>query len=323
VSDSDGREPPEEAGSPIEPCVVYLVRCGTGMEPFVRFLASYHAHPAGPLHELAIVFKGFREQSDARHHLRLAGERVDEALFVDDRGFDLTAYFAVASRLRRARYCFLNSYSEIVADGWLGHLNAALDDPTVGLVGATGSWASIRSYLRYHLGLGGSYRRVFNGWRDTKAVMARLGSHRDTTDTRPRSWLSSKLATIAEMRDQALHFDTFPSHHVRTNAFMLSNEVFEQLDVPALKTKVDAYRVESGRMSLTKQVEALGLRVAVVSRDGTVYDQAMWPLSGVFWQRGQEGLLVSDNQTRTYEQGGPEIRLLLSRFAWGDQADVS
>ena len=102
---------------------------------------------------------------------------------------------------------------------------------------------------------------------------------------------------------------------------MLSGGVCERISMPPLRRKVDAYRVESGRASITRQVEKLGLRPVVVSRDGGVHDPATWPESGVFWQRHQEGLLVADNQTRDYEHGDPEIRSFLSRYAWGRRAE--
>jgi hypothetical protein len=308
---------------PGEPCVLHLVRAANGLEPFTAFLESYHAHPAGVAHELAIVFKGFRTPSDADAYLRIAGEKVSEAVFVDDEGFDLSAYFAATARLQRPRYCFLNSFTEIRADGWLALMNRALDDPTVGLVGATGSWASIRSYLRFHLGLGGAYAGIFDGRAQTRATMDRLVSRRGTVASPPPSWLAGKLATAAEMRNQALWFDSFPSHHVRTNAFMLSDEVCTQMHVRRLRTKVDAYRLESGRGSITRHVERLGLRPVIVTCDGVIHDVAAWAASGVFWQRDQGRLLVADNQTRDYTHGDAEIRLLLSRYAWGELADPS
>jgi hypothetical protein len=313
------RSPRPPAAASTEPCVVHLVRRGTSLEPFEEFLASYDAHPAGMPHELAIVFKGFRTPSETEPHLRHAGDRVHEVVYVDDSGFDLTAYFAAAARLGRARYCFLNSYSEILVDGWLALLSSALDDPTVGVVGATGSCASVRSYLRYHLGLGGTYQHILGDRTHARRTLARLDTHRDPA-VDPR-WLAGKLTTAAEMRDQAMHFESFPSPHVRTNAFMLSGEVCERISMSSLKRKVDAYRVESGRASITRQVEKLGLRAVVVSRDGVIHDQDTWPGSGVFWQRRQEGLIVADNQTRDYERGDPEIRSFLSRYAWGTLAD--
>lgn len=312
--------PAKSASTSCTPCVVHLVRRGTSLEPFEEFLASYNAHPAGVEHELAIVFKGFRTAAETEPHLRRAGDRVHEVVHVDDSGFDLTAYFAVASQLRRARYCFLNSFSTVLVDGWLALLSSALDDPTVGLVGATGSWASIRSASRYQLGLGGPYRSILGDRAQTQLAFARLASQRQAAPER-RAWLAGKLATATERCDQVRHFESFPSPHVRTNAFMLSGEVCESISMPQLRRKVDAYRVESGRMSITRQIDALGLRPVLVSRDGAIHDRATWPASGIFWQRQQEGLLVGDNQTRDYERGDPEIRSLLSRFAWGELAD--
>ena len=120
-----------------------------------------------------------------------------------------------------------------------------------------------------------------------------------------------------DMRVQALGFEPFPSHHVRTNAFVLSGTICGQMEVPPLLRKADVHRAESGRASITRQVEKLGLRAVLVSAEGTVHDPANWPASAVFWQRAQEGLLVSDNQTRDYDRGDREIRSLLSRYAWG------
>jgi hypothetical protein len=306
---------------PREPCVVHLVRAANGLEPFAAFLESYNAHPAGVPHEFAIVFKGFRSPSDADPFLRLAGEKVSEVVFVDDDGFDLTAYFAAAARLQRARYCFLNSFSEILIDGWLALLDTALSDPTVGLVGATGSWASPRSYIRFQAGLRGAYAGVLVSRKETRMVTKRIGSSRNNVPSPVPSSVVRKLATAAVLCEQALSFNSFPNQHVRTNAFMLSADVCKQLRVQRLRRKLDAYRLESGRASITRQVERLGLRAVIVTRDGVSHDVPAWAASGVFWQRDQESLLIADNQTRDYEDGDADVRLFLSRYAWGELAD--
>jgi hypothetical protein len=153
--------------------------------------------------------------------------------------------------------------------------------------------------------------------------MRELGARRATPGGSSRNWLAGKLATAGEMRDQAVWFEPFPSHHIRTNAFVLDGDVCARMRVRRLHNKVDAYRLESGRGSITRQVVGLGLRPVIVTRDGAVHDVATWAASAVFWQRRQEGLLVADNQTREYERGDAELRLLLSRFAWGDLAAPS
>ena len=58
----------------------------------------------------------------------------------------------------------------------------------------------------------------------------------------------------------------------------------------------------------------------VVDRHGTVFDAAEWHAADTFWQADQADLLVADNQTRTYQEGGPADREVLSRYAWGPRA---
>jgi hypothetical protein len=125
------------------------------------------------------------------------------------------------------------------------------------------------------------------------------------------------------MPEQLLRFESFPAHHVRTNAFMIERATLTALRIGRLNRKMDAYLLESGRRSLTRQVQRLGLRTLVVARDGAFYDHEDWPRSLTLWQGDQEGLMIADNQTRTYANGGIERRSLLSAFAWGGLADPS
>jgi hypothetical protein len=137
----------------------------------------------------------------------------------------------------------------------------------------------------------------------------------------PKSRAAANLATARDFGNHLLFFEPFPSHHIRTNAFMLTGEMCSRMRLGKLRSKVDAYRLESGRASITRQVERTGLRAVVVTRDGHSHRVAEWPASNVFWQRTQENLLVADNQTREYERGDPDLRMLLSRYAWGESAD--
>ena len=102
---------------------------------------------------------------------------------------------------------------------------------------------------------------------------------------------------------------------------MIDSSTLARVRTYSLARKMDAYALEGGRHSLTRQVQAMGLRTLVVARDGSVYDHERWPLARTFWQGDQEQLLVADNQTRSYGDGGTDRRRLLSAFAWGAHAD--
>jgi hypothetical protein len=119
--------------------VVYLNWGPLGVEPFERFAASYKAHDADLEHRLVVALKGTAESSAAARFRTLADEVHADCLEVPASGVDLDSYAAAARRLEAGRLCFLNSTTEILADGWLAALGTALERPQIGLVGATGS----------------------------------------------------------------------------------------------------------------------------------------------------------------------------------------
>lgn len=120
-------------------CLVYLAWTPYGIEPAERFLVSYREHSAGTAHRLVLALAGpggdrapwRRAFADVRHEELEVGE-----------GMDLDHYREAAERVVADRYCFVNTVSVVLADGWLGHLERALSAPGVGMVGATGSYES-------------------------------------------------------------------------------------------------------------------------------------------------------------------------------------
>jgi len=122
--------------------VVHLVRRQNGLAPLQRFLDSYRRHEAGAEHELILLYKGFGKELPAEYAQAPAGISHQRMLFAD-RGFDLQPYFAAVARFGHRHFCFLNSFSRILAPGWLAMLRAPLASRTVGLVGATGSCESL------------------------------------------------------------------------------------------------------------------------------------------------------------------------------------
>lgn len=115
-------------------------------------------------------------------------------------------------------------------------------------------------------------------------------------------------------------FPRFPSPHIRTGAFMLDRVTLERIRWPAVRTKVAAWALESGRRSLTRQIQAMGLRPLVVGRDGRGYEVAEWPASATFRSGNQANLLIADNRTRQWAEANPAERRRLTRMAWGGAA---
>jgi len=270
--------------------LVYLVWAPLGLEPVHRFLRSYEAHDAGAEHELVILVNG-ADVSPPEDTANVPAAVTDEALASELRGIshrvirlerpvvDLAAYDAATRQMSHDRVCYLNSYSEILADDWLGCMSRAADAPDVGLVGATGSWES--------------KAELVNG--------------------PPMHW-AHQLLTLQVTRAQ---YERFPNPHIRTTAFMLDRDIALAVRMERAHDKPSAYMVESGRRSITRHVEERGLRAVVAGRDGRAYGREQWPASRTFRSGNQENLLVADNRTREWQGAPKPLQRKWSRYAWG------
>jgi hypothetical protein len=266
------------------------------VEPLRAFLRSYRAHSAGAEHELIVLLNGVESNaaggeaglpvhgtSPALTRAEVASELhgVEHRLIeLDTPLLDLAAYGEVARQLEHERLCFLNSYSVILADGWLHALARVAAQPDVGLAGATGSWES-----RAELVNGSAMHWIYQ--------LVKLPSNRRG-------------------------FPRFPNPHIRTTAFMLKRDLALTLGLERAGNKNSAYLLESGRHSITRQLQARGLRAVVVGRDGREYDCADWARSGTFRAGEQENLLVADNRTCDWQRAAPELRRILAYAAWRD-----
>lgn len=300
--------------------VVYLYRFAEGDAAVRRFLDGYQRHSPGVEHDLHVILKGFPSRdalSSARALLRSVPVNIIE---LNDGGYDIGSYFAAAKTVINPQLLFLNTFSEILADNWVAHFDRALAVPGVGLVGATGSWQS---------GSSGYEAAVF------KALRRLKGMHRATGYSQQRAALGngSDIDVVAHGRInlrrvlrnlprmglyplRVYEFGRHPNPHIRTNAFMVSRDLFLSLRAPAFKRKMDAYKFESGRHSMTKQIMARGLRPIVVDRRGKTYEIPEWKSSSTFWIDVQDNLLVADNQTSNYAAGSSERRKVLKNHAW-------
>jgi hypothetical protein len=286
----------------------------------MRFADSYRRHPAGTEHRLLVIFNGFDQDQDLAPWRRAIEDLNYEELRTTTPVLDLAAYMQAVERVPAARYCFLNSHSAILADRWLEIMQSIADDPGVGAVGATGSWASQSSYLRLELALGGPYRAVFTNRLATIRTLASL-SPGEPAPAPARDPVRGALSGGRTLVHYAIAYASFPSPHLRTNGFLIDRDRWLQVCSNEPTDKGAAYRFESGRHGMTARLRAIGLRVLVAGRSGRAYESSEWPASRTLWQGNQESLLVEDNQTRSYQHGDIDVRRALSGFAWGRLAD--
>jgi len=113
-----------------------------------------------------------------------------------------------------------------------------------------------------------------------------------------------------------LLYQPWPNPHIRTNAFLMRRDVMLAVWPRWFVNRSHTHVFESGRRSLTRRVQQLGLQTVVVGRDGKAYQPEDWPLSGTFRAAHQSNLMVGDNQTRRYAEARPDERAALEAMAW-------
>src|ERR1700733_14266627 len=106
---------PETSAGP--PCVVHLVRAANGIDSLREFAAAMRAHPPGVEHELVLAMKGFASRAEAAPYIEETADLDPTIEFFPDLGLDLGLLFGAVARLRRGRYCFVNSHTRPAAAG--------------------------------------------------------------------------------------------------------------------------------------------------------------------------------------------------------------
>jgi hypothetical protein len=305
----------------VPPCVVHLVRAVNGVDSLREFAAAMRAHPPGIEHQLVLAMKGFASAAEAEPYLAEVADLAPEIEFFPDVGLDLGLYFAAAARLRRQRYCFVNSHTRPVVDGWLAKLDAAFERPNVGMVGATGSWLSMHSWVMYSMGLPSFYRHVLPPIGVARRLLLEIDFEQIGIERRSKlDSLRTRMRLISQLPEELLAFEAFPAPHIRNTAFMVSHAALRDMRLFVVRNKMDTYVLESGSLNITRQVVEMGMRTLVVDGEGAVYEPGEWYRSGTLWQGDQERLLTVDNRTRAYEHGGIQRRRLLASLAWGERA---
>lgn len=274
-----------------ETSVIHLVWKDAGLEALRAFLSSYERYQAGADHELVVLYNGFRAGELERHRSEAAKVRHRE-LVTSRPMLDIAAYFWAAQLVTSRFVCFLNSYSALLAAGWLEKLVRQVRRPEVGAAGATGTWESVyTAYLKR---------------------MHELGRPRT-----PLKW-PAHLYRVAKLRRYRADFDPAPNPHLRSNAFVIERARWLGLRRPRLETKRQTLQFENGKQSMSRQLLSAGLGLVVVGRDGVAYPPELWRSSLTFRSGAQENLLVADNRTRQYDEADDATRMRLREIAWGE-----
>lgn len=276
--------------------IVHLIWLPFGIEYLIRFLNSYHQNKPRFPHDTVLLFNGVTHESETTEYHQYIRNNFPNFIYSSyymKTGQDIDAYLYAANQLKNAYLIFFNSYTIFNAKNWL-EIYVNNFNGYKGIISATASYEShYSSVFKNHphqieLGKGFSY-----------------------------NYRKYKLFIKAALYWRLL-FKPFPNAHIRTNAFMIKRELFLQLRIKSpLKNKFEAYKVESGKNSITNQILQMGYEVGIVGRDGKYYELKECNKSNIFFQGNQENLLISDNQTERFTNASELQKKHLTYLAWG------
>jgi len=153
-------------------------------------------------------------------------------------------------------------------------------------------------------------RKMHDALRTGVGLVGSCGSYESFSSNSPLLTRPLRLA----------QFPAFPNRHVRTNTFLIPRDVLARIEPGRLRTKLDTWKLESGRRNLTRQVIDMGFEPVVAGRDGRAYDRRHFYESNTFRRGKQANLLVADNRTVEFDEAPPDRRRFLFELAWGHAA---
>lgn len=169
-----------------------------------RFIDSYQAHPAGMAHRLYVVLAGFRTGPEVLE-ARLPFTPLDHTLVPDFSGaHGIGTFFSALRQIDDRLICFLDGRSELLGADWLRKLATNLHRPKVGLVGATGSFESLRPTDRAFPRFPNIHLRTTAFMATAASLLAATASFRFSDERECRLFESGPRSLTHQMLDHGL-----------------------------------------------------------------------------------------------------------------------
>lgn len=295
--------------------VVFLIWVPYGITYLESFIKSYLFFPSNVEHDLVILFNGCQNEGEIEeYHRLLKNTDISYSYLIMRSGQDIAAYRFAAENLSSKYLLFFNTYAEILSANWGVYYLNTIKAGDVGLAGATGSWQSKSSWGFQRV------RWIFTNENSIKKnipyfVSKRIKLGAVSLSVPPRLTL---LGALIKSLPDIFAYPFFPNAHLRTNSFIVERTFWLDFEFNSIKNKKEAYRMESGNNSFTRQTIRKGKKVLIINRLGQTFEPPKWPDSGTSWIGDQENLLVSDNFTKLYQQEDEKTRVTMSKSVWGN-----
>ena len=262
--------------------VCYLFSKFDDLSDIFEFIKNYKSFNSGYNHSLLICLKLINEIKKKTIIEILNKNKVNCELFIDlstNNDFDFGSYYRVSQKFNNHLIFYLNASSKPIVDNWLKLIVNQYESNS--LVGTTGSFESHLSSIKLK-----KFYKIF-------------------------SYIFKKVY-------YSLFFKNFPNPHIRTTGFLInSNDYIEFYKGKIIKNKFDAWKIESGRFSLTNYFLKKNFPVKLINSEGNAFTIKNWSNSNTFCYTENSRLIISDKHTRKYDVLDEKDKLISQINVWG------
>ena len=260
--------------------VCYLITKFDNEDTLLTFLKNYKNFKSGYPHELLICFKLFdNEKLNIFRKLLL---NISYTEFIDNHihnDFDLGSYSRVALNYKSRLIFFLNSYSYPICDNWLDIIIQNYEENSI--LATSASYESLLSSIKLK-----KFYKFLKYW--------------------------IKIISYKKF------FYPFPNPHIRTTGFLIKgNDYFKFMSNKLIKSKIDAWKIESGKNSLTNYLKKLNYNIYVINSDGNKFSEKYWKNSQTYNFSEQNKSIISDKHIRKYHSLDNNEKLKFQFDTWG------
>jgi hypothetical protein len=133
-----------------------------------------------------------------------------------------------------------------------------------------------------------------------------------------RSYNDNYLIAFLKIVYFFFNIPKFPNPHLRVNAFLIkATDYLEFIKNKKIRYKIQSLILESGYNGLTNFFIKKRFKIRVLDRFGNLFDLNNAFFSKTFASHNQEGLIISDKQTRSYDKLVLNKKAKKRKQSWG------
>lgn len=262
--------------------VLYLSTKYSSIDSLKKFVNNYKKYKSGIKHQLIVCFKNLDSKELIVRKKILSQINyygyIDPSLKNDH---EFGSIKRVSKKFNSGIIFYMNDSSYPIKNNWLNIITSIYKRNTIiGCSASMSSWAT-NSYFRK---LGDNY-----------------------------------IVYLYKLIYFNLFVPKFPNPHLRFNGLLFhSSDYLKFIKKKIVKTRMNAYVLESGYQGFTNFFKSKKYRIFVVNSDGKIFKEKDWKISNTYSYKNQDKLLISDHNTRNYLKLNKKKKIKEQIKTWGN-----